>query len=62
MSEERPRSDIQLNNSLTFSGKSMRPGSVWGISNQTVETLGITIDIRPREAPVKGNNKTIILN
>jgi len=43
----------QLNNSLIFSGKSIRSE---GFLNQIVKTLGITIDRRPKGGPRKMEN------
>jgi len=40
----------RLNNSVTFSGKPMRSEE---FLNQRVETLGITVDRRPKGKPCK---------
>jgi len=38
---------------VIFSGKLIRSGSIWGISNQMVEALGIIIDRPPKGKPHK---------
>ena len=49
----------KVNNSVIFSVKPIGPGSIWGISNQMVDALGITIDRRPKGRSRKMESQTI---